>query len=82
MKLQIAGQGLGQGFLGRFRLQPLGQAAAGLVGQMAGGGLVALGLLVQGADQRRLEQREAVVLRPSGGGQGLLGVLARHGVLQ
>ncbi len=75
---QVAGQGLGDGLLGRLGLHAFGQAFDRLLGQGDHRGDVAVGVVVHGAGQGGLEQREVLIGALPGPGQDRLGLLAGH----
>ncbi len=75
---EIARHRLGEGLFGRFLLQPGGQPLGGLGGHLSRIVGIARGILVDGAEQRRLEQRKAVVGNVPEFGQRALGFLAGH----
>ena len=79
-ELQVARQGLGQGFVRPVELEPLGEPARRIYHQGAAGGRIAARVFVKRAGERGLEEIESVVLRLARTGQGDLGIVARHAV--
>ncbi len=78
VQAQVAGHGFGQRLLGRFALQPFGEPVDRVIHKLARRIGVAVGILVQRAEQRRFEQGEAVVLELAQLGESGFGFLARH----
>ncbi len=81
VQAQVAGHGLGQRLLGRFALQPVGEPFDGMVHQLPRRIGLAIGILVQGAEQGRFEQGKAVVLDLAELSERALSFLAGHPVL-
>ncbi len=75
---EVAGHGLGEGFLRRLALQAFSEARGGLPGQGPGRLRVAVGVLMDRAEQRRFQQRKAVVRPLPELGQRTFSLLAGH----